>query len=114
MAAHLEGKPIECSEIPKDEWWQTHNPAWNFTLYRYRQKPEPKKRPWSSPDDVPALCWLRNKGISQAYWMILGVFEEGVHTSGGGDSIIMIFWKDIHGYEWSATRTQWFPCEVQE
>ena len=55
MQAARDGKRIECLYLRRsDSEWihvQAH-PLWNWEMFDYRVKPEPKLRPWK-PEEVP-------------------------------------------------------------
>lgn len=53
MTAYKEGKTIEYKKhegIPSD-WTDNDTPSWNWALYDYRVKPEPKYRPYKNADE---------------------------------------------------------------
>lgn len=42
IAHHKNGGKVECRERGQDEWIYTEPPAWDFFVYEYRKKIEPR------------------------------------------------------------------------
>lgn len=42
MQAYVDGKIIQCARAEADssKWWVPVSPSWNWTVYKYRIKPE--------------------------------------------------------------------------
>ena len=108
--AHLAGKPVEWSD-KGEKWFTAHDPTWQQHLYR--PKPEPKTRPWQSPEDVPGpICWLRF-GCDDPEFLIVAIDEVGMsilcYEPNGQD----VAWSEIElGAEYSTDRKTWHPCTV--
>lgn len=55
MKAYLEGKTIQCKKVTNnDDWydWYDCNPAWDWTNFEYRVKPEPTYRPYKGIEEM--------------------------------------------------------------
>lgn len=53
MQAYVEGKQIQYVDSETEDWTDIESPTWNWDLYDYRVKPEPKCRPFKNVDE----CW---------------------------------------------------------
>lgn len=47
MQDYVNGKEVEYRIVGKDDWYNAATPCWDWTLYDYRVKPEPKVRPYT-------------------------------------------------------------------
>jgi len=79
------GKPAEqrCDDIHEGKW---HDFVGVFSLagkWEYRPKPEPKTRPWQSPEDVPLNCWIRSQYWPNDSYLITRIESDGFWTTAG-------------------------------
>lgn len=127
MMALADGKPIQF--FSNDAKWEDYSVAddgepTDWHCYQYRPKPEPKTRPWSTPEDVPGpVCWIR--GIysdghrDYRMSMIVGFSDPtSYQTISNGCQPIALSsqfsdtrWERM---EYSTDRKTWHKCEVSE
>lgn len=115
LTAQLEGKPWQWRPMQSIEWMDGDN---NFDVLGrirwgcfVRAKPEPTYRGWTM-DDVPPICWLREKQAGPwgaGHWCVRGVGVGGVDF--GGD--VYRYADLLEKYEWSADRKTWQPCRIE-
>lgn len=122
VKAHLEGKEVEFRWMIDEKWSPLKlHPAWSFNKVLYRPKPEPKTRPWSKPDDVPApICWIRFNDQYGFSSMVTAIRREGIvladaPSDTNKDGTVTFFpWDQLDDMEYSADRINWKKCEVTE
>ena len=82
-----------------------------------RLKPNPTIHPWSKPEDVPAICWLRHGNYPRHVGLIVGLSDEGLDTIGldsTGLHPCFTSWNRLDGTEYSTDRKTWQPCTIKE
>lgn len=116
MRAHKEGKLIEIRElgVEKLETYDSSiQPAWKTEWCEYRPKPEPQRRAWCCPADVPgAVCWLRFPLNTEHQMLISCIGAIGIWMSFGTRATM---WSELErdGVEYSTDRITWKPCTVE-
>jgi len=98
------GKRVRCGKggvwLADEHWF-----SWHGKLEEYEI--EPDSRPWTA-DDVPSLCWIRNKQISGTRRLVTKVEKWGVLASG-----VVYTFKELTSpdYEYSTDgKNGWGPC----
>lgn len=68
MLAYADGKEIECRYRKNSVWMEVNSPAWDFSDYFYRIKPQPTYRPFKDAEERiqemlkhQPFGWIRNK-----------------------------------------------------
>ena len=76
MEAYANGKKIQFLD-EYNNWIDVTNPTFNWSIYIYRVKPEPKYRPFKNQEECwhemlkhQPLGWLRSKRIKDIYQLI--------------------------------------------
>jgi len=123
IAAKAQGKRIQVRYLLRaiDQYnlwgdWEDISPGTTWNVFdletqQYRPKPEPARRPWSKPEDVPTgAVWLRRITCPQFMCMIVGLGSENLANSQDGT----VSWENIYLFEWSTDRKTWLPCTVEE
>lgn len=116
ITAFAEGKAIQWSE-DGCAWEDTGFPQFHVSL-KWRIKPEPKTRPWSSPDDVPGpVCWLKFTDFDVR--MIVGIARHMILVSSAvlNGGISRISWYEFaqqSSWMHSTDRKTWHPCTITE
>jgi len=118
MLAYLEGRAIQW-ETSADPWtdFTVGEPNFTGTGIRWRPKPEPKRRPWRGPEDVPLpVCWLRIGDGSTD--LITSVSPNGVKFTWMNcehkNEVRFVQWNDLTRMHYSTDGKTWLPCEVTE
>lgn len=96
------------------EWYLTEHRA---PIWQVRLKPKPVMRPWSKPEDVPALCWLTQKDPGTqipTYHLVNLVCRNGVYVNNGGVNQLWKWSKVVRENRYSTDRINWKPCETTE
>jgi len=78
------------------------NPAWNWAVFNYFIKPEPKLRPWK-PEEVPLGAWMRGIDSDNQRWMLTNSMNEDRRRE----------WL-LHNQHSTDQGKTWLPCGVEE
>ena len=117
MNAALAGKPVQYRSRGTDKWFDAEDAInglrWNCDATEYRPKPQPVARPWSKPDDVPLLCWIRLKA-GEPEMMVIMVANNGIRIAGITCESAFFEWSELSLLEHSTNRTAWKPCTVED
>lgn len=108
VKANLSGKQVEIWSEVGGPWVDIEDPSWDFEFSRYRPKPEPKTRAWSSQADVPSLCWIRY-GQHPDQFMVTCIQFNGI-----GFASTFLEWVHLSILEYSTDRKTWLACTVIE
>lgn len=71
MQAYVDGKNIQVSRKNKKEWTDADFPLWDFIVFDYRVKTEPKYRPYKNTEEMIADYKTRFKINNPDYTMPL-------------------------------------------
>lgn len=92
MQAYVEGKQIQYVDSETEDWTDIESPIWNWDIYDYRVKPEPKYRPFKNADECwqemlkhEPFGWLREKERN-VRTQIGFMHTEGIQGTSGGSS----------------------------
>lgn len=80
----------------------TKYPAWDWFMYTYDIKPEPKLRPWK-PEEVPLGAWMRGIDSDNQRWMLTNSMSEDRRRE----------WL-LHNQHSIDCGKIWLPCGVEE
>ena len=83
IQAFVKGKTIEFRERGCTLWTESISPIFNFAIFEYRIKPEPKYRPFKDADE----CWqemLKHQPLgwikaSHGYFNIIGIMDDNIN-----------------------------------
>lgn len=92
IQAYAEGKGLECryKAAPEEGWANSDNPCFDFSMWEYRVKPEPKYRPFKNVE-APAVRVVK---ASHGYFAITGIKKCGIYYGVA---------NNFHGYEYLFT-----------
>jgi hypothetical protein len=115
MLAFADGKPIQfntsLSEAPR---WQDTEDIKDIESIWHRPKPQPVSRPWSKPEDVPLVCWIR-VGKGEPERLVTMVASDGIRIAGFSCDSAFFRWREfVADLEYSTDRVTWKPCTVEE
>lgn len=97
MQAYKDGKTIEFTDFYYDDnWKEIDSPYWNWRLFDYRVKPEPKYVPYDSVDEVEKDKWIKSKATGFLY-RICSIKEDMIYFELGSDDTKELF--DLFTYE---------------
>lgn len=115
--AHINGKDIEVQRKSDIGRWFGYNndgsPMWNWEVFNYRIKPQPKTVPLTA-DDIPSVCWLRKKGNTVGVVLQYLVVRVGFTEIAFGQDSSLSFYDLANGWEYSSDRKVWKPCHKVE
>ncbi len=117
MLAFADDKPIQydsssiLSTTPK---WLDTNDLTDIEAVWHRPKPQPVLRPWSKPEDVPLVCWIRiAKGEPER--LVTMVASDGIRIAGVSCDSAFFRWHELSDVlEYSIDRVTWKPCTVED
>ncbi len=114
IQAHKSGANIELREWndPSAIWEDNAAPTWNFWLFEYRVKSEPKFRPWKTVMEVPVGEVMTDKDTGGKY-LVMGAMNE---PNGGVSVCVCQGWvsaKNVLDY-YQMCDSYRSPCGVQE
>lgn len=100
MQAYVEGKQIQYVDSETEDWTDIESPIWNWDIYDYRVKPEPKYRPFKNADE----CWqemLKHKPFGwikckEGYFNIVYVNDDYVGLADKDGCSILLASKNSH------------------
>lgn len=100
MQAYVEGKQIQYVDSETEDWTDIESPIWNWDIYDYRVKPEPKYRSFKNADE----CWqemLKHKPFSwikckEGYFNIVYVNDDYVGLADKDGCSILLASKNSH------------------
>ena len=116
VTAFRDGKEIECKEKRYNGNWSANNaPQWDFSMFNYRIKSQPKFRPWK-PCEVPVGALNRNKSNPNHVSMIVGYTPDYIVDS----SNPQLGGKPFETYQYANENNEhstdggktWKPCGV--
>lgn len=88
-----------------------------FEVFEYRPKPEPQRRAWNCPADVPGpVCWLMQDdgGCGMVQWVDKNGVAVIVAGSGTASKFIAFRDEGFWNLQYSIDRITWKPCEAIE
>ncbi len=100
MQAYVEGKQIQYVDSETEDWTDIESPIWNWDIYDYRVKPEPKYRSFKNADE----CWqemLKHKPFGwikckEGYFNIVYVNDDYVGLADKDGCSILLASKNSH------------------
>ncbi len=100
MQAYVEGKQIQYVDSETEDWTDIESPIWNWDIYNYRVKPEPKYRSFKNADE----CWqemLKHKPFGwikckEGYFNIVYVNDDYVGLADKDGCSILLASKNSH------------------
>ena len=84
MQAYVDGEQIQVFNHISQEWNGITNPKWQWDIYKYRIKPEPKYRPLK-PEELIELKgkWLRPNGVRKnEHILVTEILSNSIKMSG--------------------------------
>ena len=97
IQAYAEGKGLECryKAAPEEGWANSDNPCFDFSMWEYRVKPEPKYRPfrnteecWQEMQKHQPFGWIMRKG--HRYQITSMTDNAGVFCEDGCDNLTLV------------------------
>lgn len=87
IQAFVEGKTIEFRESGCTLWTESVSPIFNFAIFEYRIKPEPKYRPfkdaeecWQEMKKHEPFGWVKDK--QDGHYALITAVEDGARATG--------------------------------
>lgn len=117
MAAYKDGKEIQCKHNASQSslWCDTPKPCWDWNVYDYRVKTEPKYRPYKNAEE-----FIKAQKDHGPYVKTTGFPSLGSYTIPYTVSNNKVFWKagyDLYSSWEELSNCYWedgTPCGVLE